>query len=156
MKRKRIITAMLLAAITLVASADVVQHPKVVCEMQDMIPMAYPSRVLTSDYTLELRNDSAIVHLPYIGVVYTPTMSNEGYNFAEPYRDMTAKATKKGDGTIYDFTIKHDIVDYCFQLTLWDNNYFFLTMQPSNAQSCSYNGSWSSPKKTQCKPVKRR
>ena len=136
-------TILLLAGIGMAAWAQDARHPKVMCELTYMTPQAYPARSLTPDYTLELRNDSAIVHLPYIGQVYTPVLDNEGYNFAEPYRDFSVNPTKKHDGTVYDFAISRNIVAYRFLLTLYADHSLSLTMLPTNAQSCSYEGTWS-------------
>ena len=95
-----------------------------------------------------MRNDSAFVHLPYMGEVYNPTYSNDGLNFDEPCSELSVKPTKKKDGQIIGFTLKHDIVTYKFNITLWDNNRLDIFMQPSNAQNCNYMGEWEKSDKT--------
>lgn len=116
-------------------------------DINEMSPMAYPSRSGLTDFSFEMRNDSAFVHLPYMGEVYNPTFNNEGLNFDEPCSGLTVKPTKKNDGKILKFSLRHDIAVYQFDITLWDNNSINIFMQPSNAQSCSYMGEWEKPVK---------
>lgn len=111
-------------------------------DITHMSPMAYPAQAGLTDFSFEMRNDSAFVHLPYIGEVYNPSFNSEGLNFAAPCKDITVKPTKKNDGRRIGFTVKHDVVTYNFNVTLWDGNHIDIFMQPSNAQSCSYMGEW--------------
>lgn len=117
-------------------------------DINEMSPMSYPARSGLSGFSFEMRNDSAFVHLPYMGEVYNPTYSNDGLNFDEPCSELSVKPTKKKDGQIIGFTLKHDIVTYKFNITLWDNNRLDIFMQPSNAQSCNYMGEWEKTAKT--------
>lgn len=116
-------------------------------DINEMSPMSYPARSGLSDFSFEMRNDSAFVHLPYMGEVYNPTYNNEGLNFDAPCVGLTVKPTKKKDGQMIEFSLKHDIVSYRFNVTLWDNNRIDIFMQPSNAQSCNYMGEWEKPQK---------
>lgn len=111
-------------------------------DINEMSPMAFPARSGLSGYSFDMRNDSVFVHLPYMGEVYNPTFSNDGLNFEEPYSDLSVESTKKKDGKIIGFIMKHDIVTYKFKITLWDNNRLDIFMQPSNAQICNYMGEW--------------
>lgn len=114
-------------------------------DINEMIPISFPSRSGLSDFSFEMRNDSAFVHLPYIGEVYNPTYNNDGLNFSEPYTKLSVKPTKKKDGQVITFSLRHDIVSYKFIVTLWDNNKIDINMQPSNAQNCNYMGEWMKP-----------
>lgn len=111
-------------------------------DINEMMPMSYPARSGLSGFSFEMRNDSAFVHLPYMGEVYNPTYNNDGLNFDEPCSGISIKPTKKKDGQIISLTLRHDIVSYKFDITLWDNNRLDIFMQPSNAQSCDYMGEW--------------
>lgn len=134
----RIICSMFLLC-TLNANA---QNIKFKADISDMFPMAYSAKTGLTGFSFEMRNDSAFVHLPYIGEVYTPTLNNDGLNFDEPCKDITVNPTKKKDGRKIDFSLRHDIVSYKFSITLWDNNRMDIYMQPSNAQGCNYSGEW--------------
>lgn len=111
-------------------------------DINEMSPMSYRPRSGLSGFSFEMRNDSAFVHLPYIGEVYSPTYGNDGLNFDEPCSGITVKPTKKNDGQIIAFVLRHDIVTYKFSITLWDDKHLDIFMQPSNAQCCSYMGEW--------------
>ena len=115
-------------------------------DVYEISPMSYPARAGLSGFSFEMRNDSAFVHLPYMGEVYSPTYSNDELNFDELCSEYSVKPTKKKDGQIIVFTLKHDIVTYKFRITLWDNNRLDIFMKPSNAQSCNYSGEWESGK----------
>ncbi len=109
-------------------------------EIQEMSPMKYPSRQVSYGYSLELRNDSAFVYLPYMGEVYMPTFDNQGINFQCPYTGMSIRKNKKGTATLVTFSIHQGTVGYTFKATAYNNGRFYLDMMPSNAQSCSYMG----------------
>lgn len=111
-------------------------------DINEMLPMSYPVRSGLSGFSLELRNDSAFVHLPYMGQVYNPVYGGDGTNFDEPYKGMKVTPTKKKDGRKLKFDVKHEFVTYRFDVTLWDNNNIDILMQPGNAQGCSYMGKW--------------
>lgn len=109
-------------------------------EIQEMSPMKYPSRQVSYGYSLELRNDSAFVYLPYMGEVYMPSFDNQGINFQCPYTGMSVRKNKKGTATLVTFSIHQGTVGYTFKATAYNNGRFYLDMMPSNAQSCSYMG----------------
>lgn len=144
----RLISIMLLLLGTIGGKAQKIEFK---ADVSEILPMAYPARSGLSGFSFDMRNDSAFVHLPYIGEVYNPTFSNDGLNFDEPCSDISVKPTKKNNGKVIAFTLKHDIVTYKFSITLWDNNRLDIFMQPSNAQSCNYMGDWKGPEKTASK-----
>ena len=50
-----------------------------------VMPMKGGSKHLTSDYSLEIRNDSVYSYLPYFGVAYNvPYGGGKGLNFSAP------------------------------------------------------------------------
>ncbi len=124
------------------AMATMAQKVEFKADIYEMSPVSYPARAGLSGFSFEMRNDSAFVHLPYMGEVYSPTFCNDGLNFEKPCFEYSVKPTKKEDGHVIGFTLKHDIVTYKFKITLWDNNRLDIFMQPSNAQSCYYSGEW--------------
>lgn len=136
--RKGAMVALVMMGVTAVKAQEV----KFQSDIDMMTPMSYSPKNGLTGFSFDMRNDSVFVHLPYIGQVYTPTFNNDGLNFNEPVTDLKQKDTKKKDGKELTFTVRHDIVKYDFRITLWDNNHIDINMQPSNAQSCSYMGSW--------------
>ena len=106
-----------------------------------MMPVSYPSRTLSYGYSLELRNDTAWVHLPYMGRVYQPVVNDDGLHFALPVRE--AKVRPVGDsGTRVEFRVRRTPVYYKFTVTAYDNGKADVMMIPSNAQSVTYSGDW--------------
>lgn len=113
-----------------------------VADVNEMSPMSYPAQYGLTDFTFQIRNDSAFVRLPYMGNVYNPTLDNEGLNFGAPCNDLKESSTTKNDAKIIHFTLNRNIVTYRFRVTLYNNEQIDIFMQPSNAQSCSYRGTW--------------
>ncbi len=55
-----------------------------------VMPMKGGSKHLTSDYSLEIRNDSVYSYLPYFGVAYNvPYGGGKGLNFSAPLSEYT-------------------------------------------------------------------
>ena len=136
---KRVLLIVLTLMCTLAGYAQSVEFT---ADITEMMPVAYPPRLGLSGFSFTMRNDSAYLHMPYMGQVYNPTFDNEGLNFGEPCEKMSIKPTKKKDGKKIDFKISHGFVNYRFRITMWDNNSIDISMQPSNAQSCNYMGTW--------------
>lgn len=131
--------SIVLLSVTMTAVAQKIEFK---ADINEMSPMSYPSRMGLTGFTFEMRNDSASVHLPYMGEVYTPTYSSDGLNFDEPCDKLEIKPNKKKDGYSISFSLRHDTVLYKFSITLWDNNTMEIFMLPSNAQGCRYSGDW--------------
>ena len=73
-----------------------------------MQPMRGGSRNLTTNYTLEIRNDSVFSYLPYFGVAYNaPYGGGKSLNFNASITGYTTRALKKGKIQI-DFKTRSD------------------------------------------------
>ena len=94
------------------AMTTMAQKVEFKADIYEMSPVSYPARAGLSGFSFEMRNDSAFVHLPYMGEVYSPTFSYDGLNFDKPCSEYSVEPTKKEDGQIIVFTLKHDIVTY--------------------------------------------
>ena len=65
------------------------------------LPARGRSVMLTSPYSVEIRNDSIISHLPYYGRAYSiPYGGGEGLNFKAPLTDYKLDWDKKGTAKI--------------------------------------------------------
>ncbi len=104
--------------------------------------MKYMSRTVAYGYSLEVRNDSAMICLPYMGDVHTPTYDNDGLNFSHLYKGMNSKLRTKGKATEVRFSISHGIINYKIKVIAYGNGTADIMVAPSNAQSCSYSGWW--------------
>lgn len=109
--------------------------------VSQMMPVSYPSRMLSYGYTVGLRNDSAFVYLPYMGRVYQPALNDDGLRFALPAADISTRRTKQGE-TRVTFTVRKPPIVYKFTVVAYDNRRADVLLIPSNAQSISYSGDW--------------
>lgn len=109
-------------------------------QIETMTPLRYQTRTVT-DFYLEIRGDTMELSLPYMGEVYTPTFSHDGLNFTAKATKLVRGKDKKGADTLA-LEVRHDIVNYAFRMTLYEGGNIYINLSPSNAQSCSYSGSW--------------
>ena len=108
-------------------------------EVDYMFPRRWSARSLDYGYSLELKNDSVICHLPYMGVAYQADFDTDGLNFEKPITRYNIKKGKKNRLQI-GFFCRKSIVDYQFIVTLFPNGKATIYMNPSNAESINYDG----------------
>lgn len=81
-----------------------------------MQPMKGRSRALTSDYSIEIRNDSVFSYLPYFGVAYNvPYGGGKGLIFNAPITGYRKESLKKGKTRI-DFKTGNEEDKYEYSL----------------------------------------
>ena len=98
------------------------------------------SRNLTTNYTLEIRNDSVFSYLPYFGVAYNaPYGGGKSLNFNASITGYTTRALKKGKIQI-DFKTRSDEDNYEYRLTIFPDGSTSIHVQPMNKQSISFTG----------------
>ncbi|MCR4837006.1 MAG: DUF4251 domain-containing protein [Bacteroidaceae bacterium] len=118
-------------------------------EVKDMFPLSYGASYGLNDFSLTLRNDSALVCMPYLGEAYVPSFNYDGLRFEHLYDKLKVSKDKKGEATIVTFNVKHGIVDHRFTITAYPNHKAYITVFPSNAQACSYAGEWTAVEQRQ-------
>ena len=86
-------------------------------------PLRMRQVVLTSEYDLRIKNDSAFAFLPYFGVAHTAPMnpSEGGIKFSEPMLEYNSKPTKKDDGREISFKVNTREYNYQINLTVYQN-----------------------------------
>ena len=100
-----------------------------------VMPMKGGSKHLTSDYSLEIRNDSVYSYLPYFGVAYNvPYGGGKGLNFSAPLSEYTSTYSKKGNAKI-TLKVRNEEDSSNIQVT------------PTNRQSISFSGEMDLKKK---------
>ena len=103
-------------------------------------PVGGGSRNLTTNYTLEIRNDSVFSYLPYFGVAYNaPYGGGKSLNFNASITGYTTRALKKGKIQI-DFKTRSDEDNYEYRLTIFPDGSTSIHVQPMNKQSISFTG----------------
>lgn len=109
---------------------------------QTMLPMRGRSRQITdASYALDVRGDSLVVYLPYIGEAYSAPYGSgdNGYNFTSTNYDYSVKQGRKNR---YEVTIrvKDKMAGSTFNLTVFDNKSASLQASSNDRQGISYNG----------------
>ena len=97
------------------------------------------SKHLTSDYSLEIRNDSVYSYLPYFGVAYNvPYGGGKGLNSA-PLSEYTSTYSKKGNAKI-TLKVRNEEDNYLYNITIYPNGSSNIQVTPTNRQSISFSG----------------
>ena len=77
------------------------------------------SKHLTSDYSLEIRNDSVYSYLPYFGVAYNvPYGGGKGLNFSAPLSEYTSTYSKKGNAKI-TLKVRNEEDNYLYNIIIY-------------------------------------
>gem|GEM_PF-233554 len=108
----------------------------------DMYPLKYSEKHGLWEFSLTLRNDSALVYLPYVGQVYTTVFHGDGLNFDHKYSNMKVAYSRKHDGKVITFMVRHKTIDYRFTVTVYDNQNATIVVMPTGADMCRYEGKW--------------
>lgn len=110
-----------------------------------MMPQRYPTRAVT-DFSLCLKGDTVISHLPYMGQAHRPTFGNtDGLRFKLPIKDKTTKPGKKGK-TIIRFSCTNSNATYDFKIETYPDGGGYISLTPSHADRISYKGEWHTEK----------
>jgi hypothetical protein len=147
---KNIISALLLFLCTPLAATAQQDTPKVdpenICiDVNYMMPQRYPTRAVT-DFSLCLKGDTVISHLPYMGQAHRPTFGNtDGLRFKLPIKDKSTKTGKKGK-TIIRFSCTNSNATYDFKIETYPDGGAYISLTPSHADRISYKGEWHTEK----------
>ena len=112
-------------------------------------PLRMRQFYLTSEYDLQLKNDSAFAFLPYFGVAYSaPYGGGEGgIKFAEPMMNYSVKPNKKSNGWDIYFKIKAKDCVYEFYMSIFTNGSSMFTVNSFNRDVITFNGEIKNNKK---------
>ena len=105
-----------------------------------MNPMKGRGRTLTSNYSIEVRNDSLFSYLPYAGEAYNvPYGGGKALNFNAPIAEYSQEAGKKGRTEI-TLDVRNEEDHYTYRLTVFPDGNATLYVQPTHRQSISFSG----------------
>lgn len=91
-------------------------------DVSSMSTMRYGSRMVTPDFYLELRGDTLVSYLPYLGQAHQAPMSTspEGLNFTAAVRSMN------------ETRLKHDVVRFDIEVSTREDSYrYAIEVSPS-------------------------
>jgi hypothetical protein len=144
MKRLFLILIVLLAAFPAMAQneREAVDPTAFKVDVNHMNPLRFPSKVLTDSYSVEVRNDSVEVHLPYYGQRHSVSFNTDGLHFKEPITVQKLKTKNKKKAVVTDLTFRarHKGESYTFHINVWGKSTASLDVKPDNGDVCSYSG----------------
>ncbi|MBS1745465.1 MAG: DUF4251 domain-containing protein [Bacteroidetes bacterium] len=120
---------------------SLLQNKRFAFQPNNMIPATGRLRVLDYVYALQVKNDSLIVNLPYIGKAYTaPIDPNDvGYNFTSTDFSYSVSKGKK-DSYIAVIKTNDRVYNPTFTLIVFNNCRASLLVNSTEKQQISYNG----------------
>lgn len=106
-----------------------------------MIPQRYGARAVTN-YSLCLRGDTVMSHLPYMGRAYQATFGHtDGLTFTCPIAKKTIRTGRKGK-TIISFSCRNNATRYDFRIEAYPGGSAYIRLTPGNADAIDYRGDW--------------
>lgn len=131
------------------AVRELVLAEKYKIDVDRAIPARGRSVSLTSPYSIEIRNDSVISHLPYYGRAYSiPYGGGEGLNFKAPISDYKIEWDKKGTAKVR-FIARSTEDRFSFNIDIFSNGSSSIFVNMQNRQSISFQGDLDIPEKEQ-------
>lgn len=104
-----------------------------------MIPSRGPAKSVSA-YSIEVRNDSLISYLPYIGRAYSvPYGGGNGLNFSAPISNYK-ESTKKNGMREIEISVTNSEDSYVYTLGVFDNGSSSLDVQSRQREQISYTG----------------
>jgi len=95
---------------------------------------------LTSSYTLEMRGDSVISHLPYFGKAYSvPYGGGDGLRFTRTVTKKSITFDDKGTADV-KFEARTDEDNFTYNIKVFSNGSATIFVQPVNRQSINFHG----------------
>lgn len=105
-----------------------------------MYPMKGASKNVSYGYSVEVRNDSLISYLPYIGRAYNvPYGGGKGFNFSAPIANYNESQKKNGQRHI-EIGVTNEEDTYLYILEIFDNGNSSLDVQSRQRERISYSG----------------
>ena len=110
-------------------------------DITSMNTLRYGSRMVTSDFYLELRGDTLRSYLPYLGDVQMPTMSPSiGLNFDEPVLSYKESKPKSNKYTQIDIDVRTREDSYHYVIEIYDNGQTYIRVRSMNRDHISFDG----------------
>lgn len=110
-------------------------------DITSMNTLRYGSRMVTSDFYLELRGDTLRSYLPYLGDAQMPTLSPSiGLNFEEPVLSYKESKPKSNKYTQIDIDARTREDSYHYVIELYDNGQAYIRVRSMNRDPISFDG----------------
>lgn len=108
--------------------------------IREMIPMQGASQQVTSEYTLSLKGDTVISHLPYFGRAYSaPYGGGNVFSFEAPLLSYSLEM-QKADLVKISFRTRTPNDTFIFYVDVFNNGKASVRVSATNRQGISYLG----------------
>ena len=112
-------------------------------DTRSMNTLRYGSRIVSSDFFLELRGDTLCSYLPYLGQAYQAPVGSPsiGLNFEARilrYSDYRPKANK----TQLELDVRTQEDTYHYLIDLYDSGESYIRVRPLNRDAVSFDGTF--------------
>ena len=108
--------------------------------IRTMSPMRGPTRTVTNPWTVEVKGDTLVSYLPYIGRAYNvPYGGGKGLNFSAPIADYQETVGAKNIRHIR-LTVNNDEDSYLYTFAVYDNGNTSIDIQSKERDAISFSG----------------
>ena len=108
--------------------------------IRTMSPMRGPTRTVTSPWTVEVKGDTLVSYLPYIGRAYNvPYGGGKGLNFSAPIESYQEGMGKNGKRHI-EIKLTNEEDTYLYTLEVFDNGSSSVSVMSRQREQISYSG----------------
>lgn len=124
------------------AIRELVEAQKIKVEVNTAYPMRGPSKNLTTNYSVEIRNDSVFSYLPYFGIAYNvPYGGGKGLIFNAQITEYKLTFDKKGTANIR-FKTRTEEDNFIYSLSIFTSGWADVNVTPTNRQAISFRGNF--------------
>lgn len=120
---------------------ELVDNKTFVFKATSVIPKNEKTRSLTTDFGIEVKNDSVFSYMPYFGNTYSrdyTSFKDSPMGFMQPIDSYKKAKTRSGYDVDIRITNNHDVIDLAFHFSRSGNA--SLTASSINRQAISYMG----------------
>ena len=113
-------------------------------DIRDMQTLRYGNRFLTSVWNVEVRNDSLISYLPYLGNAYSVNpyggSNSKGLNFSERIQSYKQERNNRKERTTLTLNVENDEDRYTYLIEIYDNGSSTVSVRSYNRDFISFTG----------------
>jgi len=109
-------------------------------DIRMMYPRHGPSKSVASNWSLEVRGDTLVSYLPYIGRAYNiPYGGGKGMNFTALIGSYTEEEGRKGERLI-TMSVDNEEDQFVYRLEVFSDGQATIDVQPREREAISYSG----------------
>lgn len=123
------------------AVREAVEKRQLHIDITSMNTLRYGSRMVTPDFYLELRGDTLLSYLPYMGQAHQAPMASppRGLNFKERIGRIEESRPKE-HLYCFDIDVKTEEDDYHYRIEVWDMGKASIRVRSQHRDAISFDG----------------